>query len=83
MDPPAEPNVWKAVALASLTVSTGLLGIVLSLVKRAKPKDMTNGNRHLLERLERLEDQIRQNTVELTRQGQEIAHIEGRLEPRK
>jgi len=77
VDPETGP--WKAIALASATVATGLIGILTAMVRKAKPEGMTNGNKILLDRLERLERQIHLMNNDVIQQGHDIANVKGRL----
>lgn len=78
MDPETAP--YKAIALASIGVATGLVGIIVAMVHKAKPQGMTNGNKHLLDRLVHLERLMHENSTEIIKQGKDIARLQVRLE---
>lgn len=78
----SDPTSWKAIALASLTVSTGLLGVVVALVHKVRKGAnglLTNGNAELLKRIDRIETQLNKNRDEIAKVTAEVAEVRGHL----
>lgn len=71
---------WKVIALASLSVATGLVGIIIAMVRGTKRNGLNGSNKHLADQIERLYQRLDRIENKVDGQGRHIAHIEGRLD---